>query len=101
MANTYKKYEKKNKIKNEKKRQEKYLAYLDSIRDEIKRKSKEQSDILQENLITLEECADRVAKESSNLWERALGHADFLKLRLGLGDIPLDADLSFQRKNSL
>lgn len=96
-----KKYEKKNKIKNEKKRQEKYLAYLDSIRDEIKRKSKEQSDILQENLITLEECADRVAKESSNLWERALGHADFLKLRLGLGDIPLDADLSFQRKNSL
>lgn len=98
MANTYKKYEKKNKIKNEKKRQEKYLAYLDSIRDEIKRKSKEQSDILQENLITLEECADRVAKESSNLWERALGHADFLKLRLGLGDIPLDADVKFPEK---
>lgn len=93
-----KKYEKKNKIKNEKKRQEKYLAYLDSIRDEIKRKSKEQSDILQENLITLEECADRVAKESSNLWERALGHSDFLKLRLGLGDIPLDADVKFPEK---
>lgn len=93
-----KKYEKKNKIKNEKKRQDKYLAYLDSIRDEIKRKSKEQSDILQENLITLEECADRVAKESSNLWERALGHSDFLKLRLGIGDVPLDADVKFPEK---
>jgi len=69
-----KKYEKKTKSQNEKKRQEKYLAYLDSIRDEIKRKSKEQSDVLNENFITLDECADRIAQEKPNLWERAIGH---------------------------
>lgn len=93
-----KKYEKKTKLKNEKKRQDKYLAYLDSVRDEIKRKTKEQSDILQENLVTLEECADRIAEEKANLWERALGHSDFLKLRLGLGNLPLDADVKFPEK---
>ena len=49
-----KKYEKKNRIKNEKKRQEKYLAYLDHVRDEIKRKCKEQSDILSENFVSPE-----------------------------------------------
>ena len=93
-----KKYEKKQKLKNEKKRQEKYLAYLDHIRDEIKRKCKEQSDILAENIISPEECADRIAEESTKLWERVTGHSDFLKLRLGLGDIPLDADVKYPEK---
>lgn len=93
-----KKYEKKNKIKNENKRQEKYLAYLDSIRDEIKRKCKEQSDILNENLISLEECANRIAEVKPNLWERATGHSDFLKLRLGVGNLPLDADVKYADK---
>lgn len=93
-----KKHEKKMRILSDKKRQEKYLAYLDSIRDEIKRKSKEQSDILRENLVTLEECAVRIAEERPNLWERALGHSDFLKLRLGLGNLPLDADIKFSEK---
>lgn len=93
-----KKYEKKTKLQNEKKRQEKYLAYLDSIRDEIKRKSKEQSDVLNENFITLDECADRIAQEKPNLWERAIGHSDFLKLRLGVGNLPLDADIKFPEK---
>lgn len=93
-----KKYEKKTKIKNEKKRQEKYLAYLDSVRDEIKRKIKEQSDILNENLVSLEECADRIAEVKTNLWERAIGHPDFLKLRLGIGNVPLDGEVKFPEK---
>lgn len=93
-----KKYEKKTKLINEKKRQEKYLAYLDSVRDEIKRKSKEQSDILNENLVSLEECAHRIAEEKPNLWERAIGHSDFLKLRLGSGNLPLDADVKYSEK---
>lgn len=93
-----KKYEKKQKLKNEKKRQEKYLAYLDHIRDEIKRKCKEQSEILNENLISPDECADRIAEENTKLWERVNGQNDFLKLRLGLGDIPLDADVKYPEK---
>lgn len=93
-----KKYEKNQKLKNEKKRQEKYLAYLDHIRDEIKRKCKEQSDILSENLVSPEECADRIVEVSPKLWERVIGQADFLKLRLGKGDLPLDADIKYPEK---
>jgi len=93
-----KKYEKKQKLKNEKKRQEKYLAYLDHIRDEIKRKCKEQSDILAENMISPEECANRIAEESTKLWERGIGQGDFLRLRLGLGNLPLDADVKYPEK---
>lgn len=93
-----KKYEKKQKLINEKKRQDKYLAYLDRIRDEIKRKCKEQSDILSENMISPEECADLIAEESTKLWERVIGQNDFLRLRLGLGNIPLDADVKCPEK---
>ncbi|HBM98609.1 MAG TPA: type VII secretion protein EssC, partial [Ruminococcus sp.] len=93
-----KKYEKKQKTKNEKKRQDKYLAYLDNVRDEIKRKCKEQSDILYENIVSPEECANRIAEESIKLWERVNGQSDFLRLRLGLGNLPLDADVKYPEK---
>lgn len=93
-----KKYEKRQKLKNEKKRQDKYLAYLDHIRDEIKRECKEQSDILAENIISPDECVDRIAEKSAKLWERVSGQSDFMKLRLGLGDIPLDVDVKYQEK---
>lgn len=93
-----KRYEKKQKAKNELNRQKKYLAYLDEIRDEIKRKCKEQSDILAENLVAPDECISRICEEKANLWERANTHTDFLKLRLGLGNLPLDADVICQEK---
>ncbi len=93
-----KRYEKKQKIKNELKRQKKYLAYLDEVRDEIKRKCKEQSDILGENLVDPNECISRVYEEKANLWERTNTHSDFLKLRVGLGSLPLDADVTCPEK---
>lgn len=93
-----KRYEKKQKIKNELKRQKKYLAYLDEVRDEIKRKCKEQSDILTENLVDPNECISRVYEEKANLWERTNTHSDFLKLRVGLGSLPLDAEVTCPEK---
>ena len=93
-----KRYEKKQRIKNEQKRQKKYLEYLDEVRDEIKRKCKEQSDILRENLVDPNECISRVYEQKANLWERTSSHSDFLRLRLGLGVLPLDADVDFPEK---
>ncbi|MEG2429621.1 MAG: FtsK/SpoIIIE domain-containing protein, partial [Oscillospiraceae bacterium] len=93
-----KKYEKKMRIKNEKKRQVKYLAYLDSIRDEIKNKCKEQIEILTENIIPTDECIDRVLNVKRNLWERVIGQIDFLRLRLGCGDLAFDAQIAFPEK---
>lgn len=93
-----KRYEKKQKLKNERKRQEKYLAYLDRTRDEIKRICKEQSDILEENLISPDVCGERIAETSVKLWERVIGQPDFLTLRIGRGDATLDGEVEYQKK---
>lgn len=93
-----KRHEKKQRIANENRRQEKYLEYLSEIGEKFKRLSREQSDILNENLTSQGECADRVMMEKSNLWERVLGQADFLKLRLGIGTIEMDAEVKYPEK---
>ena len=93
-----KKHAKKMRILNEGKRQKRYLAYLDEIRDVIRRKSKEQSDILKENLVAPEMCAERIARMSPNLWERVIGQSDFLRFRVGVGMVPLDAEIKFPPK---
>ena len=93
-----KRHEKKQRIANENRRQEKYLEYLSEIGEKFKRISREQSDILNENLTSQGECADRVMMEKSNLWERVLGQADFLKLRLGIGTIEMDAEVKYPEK---
>ena len=93
-----KKYEKKQKILAESKRQEKYLLYLNEVRDEIKKCSKDQSEILNENIVSPDECSERIAKRMPSLWERANGQSDFLNLRLGTGQIPLDLKLQISEK---
>lgn len=90
-----KKNDRKKRLESEKKRQEKYLKYLDSIRDNIKRECKEQSDILNENIVPVTECLDRMLTVKRSLWERSIGQSDFLKLRLGKGNVTLDAEIKY------
>lgn len=93
-----KRHEKKQRILNEGTRQEKYLAYLGEISEKIKRISREQSDILNENLISQEECYERIVREKSSLWERVIGQSDFLKLRLGTGTLSMNAVIKYPEK---
>lgn len=93
-----KKYERKQKDRHEKKRRERYFAYLQEVSDKIKDIEKEQSEILKETLVTQEECVDRVVKVKPNMWERSAGHKDFLKLRLGIGTADMNLDLKYQSK---
>ncbi len=93
-----KKYEKSLKIKNEKKRHEKYLEYLSNIRDSISLISKDQQEILNENFCTQNECIERVIRKTSNLWERVIGQDDFLSIRVGVGDLPVALEIKFQEK---
>lgn len=90
--------EKKERLKNETQRQERYLAYLDDVRDEIRRKCKEQADILNENLPSPEACARLIAEEKPGLWCRAIGQSDFLRLRLGIGDLPMNGEVKYPEK---
>jgi DNA segregation ATPase FtsK/SpoIIIE, S-DNA-T family len=93
-----KKHEKKKRIANEKIRQEKYRKYLKEMSQNIADECEYQSKILHENHIAIEYCLKRIRNRERNLWERAMGHNDFLKVRLGLGDIPLDAEIKYPEK---
>lgn len=93
-----KRYEKKQKIINEHKRQQKYTEYLEGIGAYVKNIAKEQSEILHENLISESECIDRIIKRKPNLWERVLGQSDFLRLRLGTGDVDMDVRMLYPEK---
>ena len=93
-----KKHEKKQKTKLEWQRQQKYLAYLDGVRDELRAMCKVQGDILKENLVSPSECASRVSKRSQKLWERVIGQEDFLRLRLGIGNLTPDAEVKHPEK---
>lgn len=93
-----KRNEKKVKAAYEKSRQEKYFQYLNTIKDMIKRATSEQKSILEENLISSKECINRILQKDRRLWERMPAHGDFLSLRLGVGNKPLNADIKYTER---
>lgn len=94
-----KRYQKKQKIKREKERQEKYGAYIEKKRNEIDLIMKKQKQILIENFITLDECEKIILTKNRQLWERKIDHSDFLSLRLGIGDKPLELDIKYPEEH--
>ena len=97
-----KKYEKSMHRKKEALRQTKYREYLASAEVKINEECQRQEEIHHENDITIAQCEERINNVSRSLWERAPGHSDFIKLRLGIGEGKLEADISYsERKFSL
>ena len=95
-------YERNRKRKKEELRQTKYKQYLADTDAKIKEACRLQEIINNENNITVQECRERILGTKRNLWERTLGQNDFLKVRVGLGNGLLDADIVYQeRKFSL
>ncbi len=91
-------HEKKLKAKMERYRQAKYKDYIFSIKDVIAKEIQNQSNILNENNVDIDECIDRIFSKKDNLWERVIGQNDFLKLRVGLGNIPLQGKIQYPEK---
>ena len=71
----------------EKKRRQKYLAYLKEKQNKIEVLKNQQRQVLLENNLSLENCALVIQNRSRNLWERSIGNSDFLEIRLGMGVI--------------
>lgn len=88
-------YEKNKKIKNEKTRQERYKKYIDSKIQLIDKIMNKQKEVLYKNYISAEECAQIVINDESRLWERKIEDEDFLKIRIGIGDLPLDINIEY------
>ncbi len=96
--NLIKKYENNKKQKKEDLRQEKYKTYINSIKDELNNECSYQSEILNENFVSLDVCLSRIKLIQRNLWERTSSHNDFLTLRLGKGTALLDCDIKCQKR---
>lgn len=95
-------YEGKKKKERENKRQEKYTNYIQDIHKFICKTIEEQSEILRENYISVSECRTIIRNRTIDLWIRQHNHDDFLEIRLGVGQLPLKADIKYpERKFTL
>ena len=93
-----KKFDMRRRRKKEKIRQEKYKEYLDRFAVLFKEECEKQEEILRENYVPVTNCEDRIQNVQRNLFERGPGQNDFLKLRVGLGNGLLQADISYSEK---
>lgn len=89
------KYEKKKKKKREEKRQKKYKEYINSKIDCVDKIMQKQRKILFENYLSAEECTEIILDKKSRLWERKIEDPDFLSIRCGIGDVPLEIDMQY------
>ena len=95
-------YEKKQKKQKERERQQKYTEYLNLVEKQINDEKTKQETILRENYPSIDECEERILNMKRNLWERGINQNDFLKIRLGIGKLPLNVELIYtERKFSL
>ena len=92
------KYEKKQKVIYEKKRQKRYKEYLNNKVSEINKIKNKQRGTLFKNYVSAEDCTKIILRRSSRLWERKIDDYDFLSVRLGIGDMPLKIKVQYPEK---
>lgn len=93
------KADKKKKIKREAFRKEKYIDYLNECRQEIKNQCDFQRKVLVENNPAVEQIATERDFWEHDLWSREFDNDDFLDIRIGTGNIPLDCNIKFPEKS--
>ncbi len=97
--NLTRKWQKKQRIKKNKERYQKYMAYLDKKWKLLEQEMVHQQQILKENLLSLQECYQIIMQKQRILWERKISQKDFLTVRLGIGDVLLDANINFNEED--
>ena len=65
----------------------KYKDYLSKINNKIQSTLKQQLQVLRENNLSAKDCYNAIMKKTRHLWCRELLDDDFLRIRLGIGDI--------------
>ena len=77
----------------------KYKEYLEDKKIMLEQEEKTQREILNENLLSVEECANIIKSKGNNFWDKRIDQNDFLNVRVGKGDIPLDINLDYQEED--
>lgn len=88
-------YQKKQQLKREKTRQDKYRKYVEEKHQDIIAQMKIQRQILIDNYLPLDVVENIVMNKKRNLWEREIKQDDFLDLRLGIGSCELEGEIRF------
>ena len=88
-------YNKKRQEKKEQERQTKYITYLQEKKQKIENLRISQAQILMENYPDPKNLAVTILNKKTNLWERLIESDDFLNVRLGLGTVSLQINLSY------
>ena len=97
--NLTKRYQKRLEKKKEKERVEKYKKYIELKKKELYDVYIDQTQMLKENLISVEDCENIILKKKRNLWERRTDQQDFLTVRVGMGDVPLQLKVNFNKED--
>ena len=92
------KYEKRRQVKIEEKRQKKYKEYINKKIQQIDDIMDKQKNILFNKYLSAQECAKIIFNKSSRLWERRIEDDDFLAIRVGLGNRPIEADIEYPKQ---
>lgn len=85
MGHSTNKKEKQKSLEYEKKRQEKYGAYIEAQKALIQQVADKQKEIINYENPSPEDCCIAVRDLKRSLWERRPGDSDFLNIRLGMG----------------
>lgn len=88
-------YTKKSKKRKEKELLKKYTNYLRKKEKELSDELKLQYEILNENLITLDNCIEIIRKKEVLFWNKRNDENDFLNVRIGTGDVKLDVKIKY------
>ena len=92
-------YNKKERKKKEKERRQKYTAYIENKRLEVRNAIATQTTALIESFPPLEEHKKTILFKKSNLWEKERDQEDFLRLRIGTGTEPAKIDISYPEEH--
>lgn len=76
----------------ENRRFESYSEYLLRMKDRLEKACRENANALLERYLSAEECC-ALDENSPLLWNRNAHHDDYLSVRLGLGDVPFQAQI--------
>ena len=93
--NISRKHKQKADARREEQRQRRYTDYLDGVENDLLSEAEHQGEILRENRLPLSEIEERAHNLSPFMMNRMNTHADFMELRVGMGDMPLAADVKW------
>ncbi len=89
------KHKQKSEQRTEERRQRRYVDYLDGIENKLLDEARDQGMILRENRLPMDEIVERAHNLSPFMMNRMDTHADFMDLRVGVGDMLLDANIKW------